>query len=409
MDVKFDTKESPKKVIFCVDGVRCAVAGTLSAGDFMRIAEFCENKRSNYRELIVEIVHSKIHTEDGKTSLSVDQIMTLPDSIFDEYIMAVLERNKEFKEPYSQLSEISDPYERFAKAITKYAADNIAQALKSIDYGPAMEKLAEQRRQFQEVTEKVIGPALRSIAQYTKNLVEASIGPITTALKKLGEFALQIKTPSLTEAEKQALLESYQKWGEYGWTMAPEMLIGFFDAPPMDRKSANREALKFCTNRDMEELFEKLRSMEGIKQSDLEEAVFDFKHGKYKSCIMVLYSMIDAKFIRLQKDEDRKKNRRDPQGKGRRRTGEAAGKIVINRLQNLPSEKHNFYVALICNNLLACMGELFKDGNDFVEQPQEANRNFLDHGMLTRSVKRMDCVKVFLFYYNLIQLLNWKI
>ena len=57
----------------------------------------------------------------------------------------------------------------------------------------------------------------------------------------------------------------------------------------------------------------------------------------------------------------------------------------------------------MCTNILSCIKELFKPGDDLVEQPAEANRNFISYGMLTRSVKRMDCVKEFLLYYNLLQ------
>ena len=126
-------------------------------------------------------------------------------------------------------------------------------------------------------------------------------------------MAREIRTPELTDEEKEALVASYQKWGEYGWTMASEMIYDFFDEPPADRKTANKEALKFCSNKDMMKLFDQLREMEGVKRSDLEEAVFNFEQRKYKSCIMIIHSLIDAKLIRLQKKEDRiqwKKNSR---------------------------------------------------------------------------------------------------
>ena len=54
-------------------------------------------------------------------------------------------------------------------------------------------------------------------------------------------------------------------------------------------------------------------------------------------------------------------------------------------------------------NLFACIAEFFAQGNDFKEQPKLANRNFIDHGMLHKDVRRRDCVQLFLLYYNFIE------
>ena len=53
-----------------------------------------------------------------------------------------------------------------------------------------------------------------------------------------------------------------------------------------------------------------------------------------------------------------------------------------------------------------CIQKVFEDGNDFKNQPAVINRNFIDHGMLTRSVVRKDCVQLFLLFYNLIEFLD---
>ena len=42
----------------------------------------------------------------------------------------------------------------------------------------------------------------------------------------------------------------------------------------------------------------------------------------------------------------------------------------------------------------------YKGGDDFKEQPDIMNRNFVDHGMLHRKVRRIDCIQLFLVYYN---------
>ena len=401
-------RQPMKRILFYVDGVQYAVGCNLSAGDFMRITEFCASEQNNYREVIARIVHQKVRVEADVPLLSFEQMWSLPDQIFQGYIEGVLVRNEGYRIAYDQLNDIRDPYERFARAVEKYATDNITAALKSVDWNPAIEKLAEQRQKVQEIAEKVMFPALESIARYTKKLVESSIGPISAAIEKLGKAVTELQTPALTDSEKDDLIASYQKWGAFGWTMAPEMIFGFFDEAPADRKTANKAALAFCTKKEMRRLFGELREMEGIKHTDLEEAIFDFEHRKYKSCIMIVYSLLDGKLIKMQRKENRG-GRRNSRGEGMRPSGATAGANVINRILNLPQEHQSLLLTLMCTNLLSCLKELFKLGDDFIKQPEEANRHFISHGMLTRSVKRMDCVKAFLLYYNLLQLINWKL
>ena len=50
----------------------------------------------------------------------------------------------------------------------------------------------------------------------------------------------------------------------------------------------------------MEEFWKAFDSVEKIKRSDFEEAIKDFDNRCYKSCAMMLYSLIDGRLIRLQ-------------------------------------------------------------------------------------------------------------
>ena len=110
---------------------------------------------------------------------------------------------------------------------------------------------------------------------------------------------------------------------------------------------------------------------------------------------MILFGLINARHIILQRKEEYQR--------GRRATGRKAAKYVLMRID----DKSDLLKMLSIKNLLSCLEIMFKDGNDFIEQYPVINRHFLDHGMLTRRVKRMDCVQIFLAYYNLIQTLEW--
>jgi len=397
------SKRPIKEISFCINNVQYIVACALSANDLIQILDFCKREQGDYRELLAQIVRKKAHIVAEPSLPSVEQALVLNDEILTEFINGVLERNREYQAIYAQLDCYQDQHERFARAIEKSVSDSIVGAMKPFDWGPTIQALNDQTQQLREIVQKTITATVQGLAEHTKRIVESTIGPIQKMIQELGELAREMRTPALTDSKKEALIDSYQKWGEYGWTMTPEMIYGFFEEPPVDRKSANKEALKYCSNGDMSKLFNQLRKMEGVKLSDLEEAVFDFEQRKYKSCVMIVHSLLDAKLIRLQKQEDRRGK------KNMRPSGVTAGENVISRICNLPEEQQNLWIILMCTNILSSIKELFKPGDDFVKQPDEANRNFISHGMLTRSVKRMDCVKAFLLYYNLLQLINWTL
>ena len=129
-----------------------------------------------------------------------------------------------------------------------------------------------------------------------------------------------------------------------------------------------------------------------IQIQDYEEAIFNFKNKKYKSCAMILLSLIDAKLIRMQRKEDR--------NKGRRSTGFSAIKNIEKRIDAEENIEKKLLLFLLYKNLFACLKEIFANGDDFKTQPILANRNFVYHGMLHRNVCKRDCIQLFLLYYN---------
>ena len=87
------------------------------------------------------------------------------------------------------------------------------------------------------------------------------------------------------------------------------------------------------------------------------------------------------------------------------------GKFIIPTLMEVldmseEDAKRLLFTLLFEANLFACLEKVFEKGNDFRKQPEVLNRNFLDHGMLTRKVTRKDCVQLFLLYYNILELLD---
>jgi len=50
--------------------------------------------------------------------------------------------------------------------------------------------------------------------------------------------------------------------------------------------------------------------------------------------------------------------------------------------------------------ILSAINAFFAKGDDFKLQPIVLGRNWLDHGMLHREVKKMDCIQLFLLLSN---------
>ena len=218
--------------------------------------------------------------------------------------------------------------------------------------------------------------------------------------ERLSEMLKDIQIPEFSEEQKRKLMESHRQWGEYGWTTNPcADYETFFDVVPANQKEADSVAMKYCSKRYIPLIFEEIRRCKRAKISDFEEAVFAFDSSKYKSCALLLFSLIDAQLIRLQKRSDFDDKQR------RRKVGSGAINKTKARAEQDLSEGMLF-TALFYENLFSCLLKVFEDGHDFKTQPQVINRNFLNHGMLTKRVSRKDCIQLFLLYYNMLCLLD---
>lgn len=244
---------------------------------------------------------------------------------------------------------------------------------------------------------KKIADALKELYS-TYSVVSEFSDSVHRMMSDIAEVVQQIKIPSISEERKQELIERYQIWGSYGWTINPCRNINVFnDYVPADKKTADSVALKRCSDQNMEYIFEITEKNKRVKKTDFSEAIFDYKQKQYKSCALVLFSLIDAILIKLQKPSSLK---------GRRRK---VGLNAVNEARKRTKDDLNtelLFTAMFYMNLFACLEKVFEGGKDFKTQPAVINRNFLDHGMLRRKVTRKDCVQLFLLYYNMLELLD---
>jgi len=74
------------------------------------------------------------------------------------------------------------------------------------------------------------------------------------------------------------------------------------------------------------------------------------------------------------------------------------------KLDSESIEKMKF-IYLHTINVLSFLMMLFDDAKDFRIEPKNLNRNFINHGMAKREVRRKDCIKLFLGLYNVSEML----
>ena len=166
----------------------------------------------------------------------------------------------------------------------------------------------------------------------------------------ISESVQRIRIPDLSEERKQEIIEAHKLWGSYGWTMNPcENAKKIFEYMPTDKKSADTIALKQCSGQKMKQIFEIISETRRVKKADFEEAVFDYNHRQYKSCALILFSLVDAVLIRLQKKSDLKGKRRE------------VGLRAVSKAKTRTETDINvqmLFIAMFYTNLFACLEKL---------------------------------------------------
>lgn len=265
---------------------------------------------------------------------------------------------------------------------------------------------------------KAISESISSITSIT-SVVPSFVSSLQKIQSSLSSIVSSIDwnaltIPWLTEEEKQKRIDVYRRWGAYGWTVFPHVPykeLKLFREDPGSRTEANKKALSyFRTQKQMDTFWKEFDRLGKVRQCDFQEAIKDFDNRCYKSCAMVLYSLIDARLIRLQGGP--KENVEEPQAKSKKKRYRYSGAAASGKIKKKYIEVHEkdlermFFNNLSRENLFCAIDVLYENGDDFRIQPEIMNRNFVDHGMLHRKVRRMDCIQLFLAYYNFLTFEN---
>lgn len=227
--------------------------------------------------------------------------------------------------------------------------------------------------------------------------IQAFTAPILTQLAEaasaLADAVKNFEFPTLTDEEAEQLVESNRIWGQHGWTYMPSMPISMFDTPPADLAEANKLAMQYCTASEMANVFADLRKWR-LNHKDLDSAIFCYQNRQYKASALLLCGMIESKMIRLREDKGR------PVGSG-----------AVNELKRQYNDSGDKILAeaMFACNLLAYLEKLFSRTDGFKNEPETLNRNYIGHGMNRRTVRKRDCIQLFLALNNLMQFFDLEL
>lgn len=401
-NVLFEPHDDKKKVLIIINQKKYYISDRFS---FQDSREFCAEleQEQDYNRAIAIIVTAKLKVEYGENSPVLQDVIDAADDAFNGYILAVVSSSEELHQIFDDTDSNYPIKQRFGMAYKLYI-DGLGKRLANA-MRPALEtydRLAKSIdftwvNRMQEIANKMRPAwidAIESITQATQMIVNA-LQPFQEVAASIAKAISEFRIPTIPQEEKEKWTESYKKWGEIGWPALPNAPVNFFNDFPEDEKEANKLAMQFCGSKSMNELFAKLYE-QNIKKSDLDSAIFCYKNRQYKACALMLFGVIDSKMIRKQAIVPN----------SRRRVGARAVKALDEQFRGKSEEEQFLYIALYQLNLITCLSKVFADGEDFRKEPPVVNRNFIDHGMNTREVRRRDCIQLFLILHNLLEQLQ---
>ena len=342
------------------------------------------------------------------------------DSEIGRFIEAYIDSSDELKSIYIE-NRTEDIFEQFVNSLRIRTEDLTKQMVENLR--PALQDLANAiKLSLPPIPKLVITPQLQEslnavsgISKFYTDTIQTSMVSMAKVIsdsinrmlpdysqtmnslaQTMGKFAEVFRSPLLSNERKKELQEAFTQWGKFGWTLPPNADLELFYDSPSDEKEAFEIVQPYIDKGGMQFVFDILLEMKHIRKSDMKEAIADYEDKRYKSCIMILFSLIDARIIRLQ---EKKEGKRRPSGyKGANKYFE---KVDADEMIEM-----SFADALYKYSILSSLSVVFEAGDDFKKQPDVINRNFIDHGMLHRNVTQRDCKKVFLLLYNFVALVE---
>ncbi len=209
--------------------------------------------------------------------------------------------------------------------------------------------------------------------------------------KQISSIDKRILQFAASEEYKNAL-----EWGKYGWAYIEEIPeTDIYYKKTLSIKDADELFFSYLTNDIINNIINRIYSFfeKEYQRNVYTEAKMCFDETKYRSCILLLFSLIDSLIISSQVIQaDRKEWRK------------TSGSFAM-KLNKLKENNHEtIFAYLIFSIDINALFTFCGDGDNFVSMPAVANRNWISHGMYDKEVSKNDCIKVFVLLFGICQL-----
>lgn len=196
----------------------------------------------------------------------------------------------------------------------------------------------------------------------------------------------------------QPLIDSYKQWGQFGWTPIPYAPPSMFFCCPNTIEEADETALQYCSEANMEKLFDALRIQFSSSPQKVEDSIGCYKNRFYNPCVLSLFPLIESSIVNV--------FMRDEEGKIYCGTK----KVLTNYFTGAKAQSffiHTLFIHSEIINIEECLTKQFRFADNFATADESLiNRNRVSHGQSNRESGEADCIKLFLVLYNVRNLLK---
>ena len=393
-----------KRISYTIEGIMYLATVSI---DQLLMPNGNVNEKFDYRRYVASQL---ISATDSKTNPTIEQVTSQSDDFFIQIFNHFLSAKKEFYAVYNEIT-CNEVCQRYTIAYRNYYMRNIPQASQPISES-LTQTISNANLLASNVPHVIDFSFLSSLAEKINSAMSwcannagtilagmkaalASFSEISQSfLSGISDFLQYIHTPEISEERKKELLKSYENWGKFGWTVPPYADIGCFNDCPKTLNEADKIALQYCRRAEMQMLFSEIEEI-CKRKKDIREAISCYNAHQYKACALILFSIIDSRLIRQQRKNTAKYS-----------VGAGAVAKYKEIIAQQTSDSGKLFLSLSYANLFPCLFTVFDDTNNFSKKTKIINRNYLDHGMSYKTVRKKDCIKLFLLLYNLLEFIS---
>lgn len=318
-------------------------------------------KQTNDYDQSIAFLMMRIIDSDYNSTAKINITSETISNFIDDYIST----HPTVREKWDMLDSNLPKNERFFKVVT-CGAEKLDKTIQ------------ELAKPIFDICQTGIAQVITNFANYISQNFNA--GQIASNISK----ALASVIPSKEEQEK--IVAALQQWGNYGWCLIDWASMDLYHNAPSSVQEADELSMEYCSEEKISNLINELKGKVDNK-TEFEEAVLSYTNQCYTACAMILFATIDSIMLRLQEYKTNKRR--------------MLPKKYAEELKNTSDEK-SFLREASYLAVLNAITRLYENGNDFTNENAEMiNRNFVDHGMNTRKVTQIDCIKLFLIIDNI--------